>query len=196
MLSPALLKAKFDQGLSYGDYVATGTAAQQERWREAAAGVRLTEAQRGLIGSFFRRINMLVVSGVWCGDCVAQCPMLAAIAAAARPGVIELRLVDRDEHLDLAEPLRICGGLRVPTVLWLNEDFEFVSLLGDRTLSRYRAMAAKRLGAACPLPGAALPSDEVAATLQDWVDETERVHLLLTLSPKLTARHGGGVAGG
>jgi hypothetical protein len=72
----------------------------------------------------------------------------------------------------------------------MSEDFEFVSLLGDRTLSRYRAMAARSLGAACPLPGAPLPDDELAATLSEWVGEFERVQLLLRLSPRLRQKHG------
>jgi Cu/Ag efflux pump CusA len=54
---------------------------------------------------------------------------------------------------------------------FVNEDFEFLSLLGDRTLSRYRAIAARALGASCPLPGARVADDELAATLQDWLDE-------------------------
>lgn len=188
MLSPSFFKYKFDLAVPYDDYVATGTSPQQERWRSAAAGVVLTDVQRALLGAFTRRINILVLSGVWCGDCVQQCPMLAAIAVGAR-GSIDLRFLDRDEHLDLSEPLKICGGLRVPTVVYLNEDHEFVSVLGDRTLSRYRAMAARQFGPACPMPGAALPPDEAAATLQEWVDETERVHLLLRMSPKLRERH-------
>jgi hypothetical protein len=83
----------------------------------------------------------------------------------------------------------ICGGRRVPTVLFLNEDFEFVSILGDRSLTRYRAMAAKQLGASCPLPGAPVPADEIAATRQDWLNEFERVQLVLRLSPKLRERY-------
>jgi thiol-disulfide isomerase/thioredoxin len=189
MVSEDLLAAKFAAGLGYGAYVETGKPQHREAWAAAAARVKLTETQRQLIGSFTRRINILVLSGTWCGDCVAQCPMLAAIAA-ANPERIDLRFLDRDEHVDLAEQVKICGGLRVPTVIYMNEDHEFVSLLGDRTLARYRAMAAKQLGAACPLPGAEVPAEEVAATLQDWVDETERVHLLLRLSPKLRERYG------
>jgi hypothetical protein len=69
------------------------------------------------------------------------------------------------------------------------EDFEFMSLLGDKTLSRLRAKAAKSLGAACPLPGAELPADELAATLQEWLNEVERVHLLLRLSTRLRELH-------
>ncbi|MBZ0171555.1 MAG: hypothetical protein K8E66_04175, partial [Phycisphaerales bacterium] len=75
-------------------------------------------------------------------------------------------------------------------VLFLNEDFDFLSLYGDRSLSRYRALAARQLGASCPLPGAPVDGAEARATCQDWLNELERVHLLCRLSPKLRARHG------
>lgn len=189
MLAPDLLRTKFDQAMEYAAYLATGKPEHREAWAAIDGRVGLTDAQRGLVASFVRRINVLVLSGTWCGDCVAQCPMLRRIAA-ANPGRIDLRFLDRDEHADLAERVRICGGLRVPTVLFLNEDFEFVALLGDRTLARYRALAARQLGPSCPLPGAPIPEDELAATVQDWVDEFERVHLLLRLSTKLRQRHG------
>jgi hypothetical protein len=114
--------------------------------------------------------------------------MLSAIAAACPR--LDLRWLDRDEHRDLSELVKICGGLRVPTVILMNEDFEFLSLLGDRTLSRYRAIAARALGASCPLPGARVADDELAATLQDWVNEVERSHLIARLSPRLRGKHG------
>ena len=86
--------------------------------------------------------------------------------------------------------MRINAGTRVPTVIWCAEDFEFCALLGDRTLARYRAMAARQLGAACPLPGAPVAADEAAATVQGWIDEFERVQLMLRLSPRLRQLHG------
>lgn len=189
MLTPDFLGAKFGAALPYPAYVATGSPEHQEQWRKVQAALELTGDQRRLISAFSRRINVLVLSGTWCGDCSAQCPMLARIAEAA-PGVIDLRFLDRDQNLDLAEAVKICGGLRVPTALFLNEDFDFVSLLGDRTLARYRAAAARKLGPSCPLPGAPESADAVAATVQDWASEFERVHLLLRLSPKLRAKHG------
>jgi hypothetical protein len=86
--------------------------------------------------------------------------------------------------------VKICGGLRVPVVIFMNEDHEFVGLAGDRTLSRYRAVAKRSLGPSCPLPGAPVPPDELAATVADWLAEFERAALLVRLSPKLRARHG------
>lgn len=197
MLAPQFLRSKFEAGLSYADYVAAGTPDQQAMWRATHSRVSLSTNQRSLIASFNRRVNVLVSSGLWCGDCAHQCPMLARIEEAhpakagsdASPG-IRLRFLNRDAHLDLADHVKICGGHRVPTVIFFSEDFEFVSLLGDKTLSRLRAKAAKALGASCPLPGAELPADELASTLQEWIDEHERVHLTLRLSTRLRTLHG------
>jgi thioredoxin-like negative regulator of GroEL len=134
-------------------------------------------------------MNCLVVSGVWCGDCIQQIPLLARIAE-ANPAKVRLRVVDRDEHRDLSGQLRINGGDRVPVVLFLAEDFELCSVFGDRPLSRYRALAARQLGPSCPTGIVLPPADEVAATLQDWLNEVERVQWMLRLSGRLRQKHG------
>lgn len=189
MIRPIELQTHFEAAKPYAAYVVTGTPSQQESWRRIHDQARLTAEQRALVAGFTRRIQVLVLSGTWCGDCVQQCPLLERIAE-ANAGMIDLRFIDRDEHRELADQVMICGGHRVPTVIFMAEDFEFVSLLGDRTLSRYRAIAARQLGPSCPLPGAPVPPEEMAATMQDWVNEFERVHLVLRLSPRLRERHG------
>ncbi len=188
MLTPAFLSTKFGLALSYQAYVATGTPDQQAKWNAARERISLTAPQQAVLRDFTRKINILISSGIWCGDCSAQCPMLAVIGQ-ANPSLIDVRILDRDTHADLAQEVRICGGLRVPTVLFMNEEFDLVCFTGDKTLSRLRAAAARKLGAACALPGAPVPADETAATLQDWVNEVERVHLLVRLSTKLRAKH-------
>lgn len=190
MVTTDMLQRSFNAGLAYAAYVATGSPDQQANWSRFASRVpALRPEQATLLGSFIRRMPVLVISGTWCGDCVQQCPLFPAIAA-GNPGAIDVRFVDRDEHIELSNAVRICGGNRVPTVIFMNEDFEFVSILGDRSLTRYRAIAARSLGVSCPLPGAPVPPDEVAATMQDWINEFERVQLLLRLSAKLRQRHG------
>lgn len=188
MLSTSTLSAAFADGLPYAAYLATGNPDQREKWSAAAARIALTSGQRALVAAFTRRINVIVLSGIWCGDCSSQCPMLAKIEE-ANPKSVGVRFLDRDTHKALAEQVRICGGLRVPTVIFANEEFDFVSILGDKTLARLRAVAARKLGPACPLPGATDPAEEVDATLEDWLNEFERVHLLLRLSTKLRAKH-------
>ena len=51
-------------------------------------------------------------------------------------------------------------------VVFMSEDHEPVSVFGDRTLSRYRAMALERLGPSCPIPNAPIPQDALRATLR------------------------------
>jgi thiol-disulfide isomerase/thioredoxin len=183
------LAGKFASALSYNDYLATGTDEQQRRWTDFYHGVKLTDEQLLVAAGFVRRMNVLVVSGIWCGDCVQQVPLLARIAE-ANPEKIALRIVDRDQHRDLSEQLQINGGDRVPVAMFLAEDFAFCSLFGDRTLSRYRAIALRKLGAACPIAITPPETGEINATLADWLNEFERVQLMLRLSNRLRQLHG------
>lgn len=186
-LDPEQLRGEYEEGDDYQTYLSTdsGRAAQ---WQAIHERVTLDERQTALLGGFTRTMNVLCLSGIWCGDCVAQGPMFDRIAQASER--INLRWLDRDEHRELADAVRINAGLRVPTLIFCSEDFELVSYLGDRTLSRYRAMAAQQVGASCQLPGAEVAEDELSATLQEWINEFERVQLLLRLSPRLRQKHG------
>ena len=187
-MNAAFLADKFSAAIPYHRYVLTGTEEQQRRWKQVMDLARLNDEQRRLVVGFSREMRVLVVSGIWCGDCVQQCPLLERIAE-ANPQRIKLCFVDRDQHRDLSDQLRINGGDRVPVAVFMAEDYEFCSALGDRTLSRYRALARTQLGASCPIAIAPPDRDEMAQTLQDWLNEFERVHLLLRLSPRLRKRH-------
>ena len=181
------LAAAHDAALSYEDYLATDPE-RAERWRDLAPDVRLTPEQTRLVEGFTRRMPVLCISGIWCGDCVRQGPVLQRIAE-ANP-CIDLRFIDRDTLPELVEQVRINDGARVPVTLFMAEDFEPVSVMGDRTLSYYRHMAQKRLEASCPVPGAPTDDSLLDALVADWLDEFERVHLLLRLSGRLRTLHG------
>jgi thiol-disulfide isomerase/thioredoxin len=181
------LGTKYDAGLAWDAYLATDPR-RGDDWRAVYDQARLTPDQQRLVEGFTREMKMLFVSGIWCGDCVQQGPLLQRIADANHR--LSVRYVDRDEQIDLSRQIMINAGLRVPVVIFMAEDFEPVSVFGDRTLARYRALASDRLGGACPLPGAPVADDELRATLQDWLDEVERVHLILRLSGRLRTKHG------
>ena len=186
-IKPDRLQQLHETALTYDDYLALAPE-RAEPWRENDARIQLTDDQRSLLSSFVREMKVIVLSGVWCGDCSSQGPMLAAIAAASP--MIDLRWLDRDADPELAAHLAINAGHRVPTVVFMAEDYESVSVMGDRTLTRYRSMAARNLGASCDIPGVTVPEDEYCDTLQDWLNEFERVQLLLRLSARLRQKHG------
>jgi thiol-disulfide isomerase/thioredoxin len=188
-MNASFLAGKFSAGLSYAEYLKTGTEEQERRWTQVYAAARLTTPQTELLAHFVRDMRILIISGIWCGDCVQQCPLIQKIAE-ANPKKIDLRLIDRDQHRDLIEQLRINAGDRVPVVLFLAEDHELCATFGDRTLNRYRAMAIRQLGAACPTGIVAPDKEEVDATLQDWLDEVERVQLMLRLSSRFRQKYG------
>lgn len=188
MVDVALLKAKFARGLPYADFLATGAAEGLDQpWRERYAQLALDESQQRLVRSFTRRMHVLSLTGNWCGDCALQGAAMQRIAE-ANP-VINLRFLGRNEHADLQVKVKINGGFRVPITFFMAEDFEPVSVFGDRTLSRYRSMARKALGEATPVV-APPPADPVREVLREMLEEIERVHLILRLSTRLRQAHG------
>ena len=179
---------RFASALPYNRYLQTGTEEQQRRWTQVYDLAHLTAAQNQLVGGFERDMKVLVYSGIWCGDCVQQGPLIHRIAE-ANAAKIDLRLIERPMNEELPEDLRINGGSRVPIVLFFSEDWDWCATAGDRTIHRYRALALSRLGPSCPTGIIAPEKDELDATLGDWLNEFERVQLMLRLAPRLRQRY-------
>lgn len=185
----------FAQALPYAEYLAAGPEQHRKRWQtmerqQAPVG----PAQQQRLGQFTRRMNLLCYSGIWCGDCVRQGPILHHLAeaanAAAGAQVVDLRFAERVDASELADELRILGALRVPVTVCLSEDFFEVGRTGDRMLVTYRRKAQRELGAACDVGLVPPPAAEVAAEVEQWLDHLERMQWMLRLSPPLRARHG------
>lgn len=179
----------FRAGLDYPEFLDRfGNQQQRALWDEYYRRVRLNDDQRSLLQSFKRELNVLCLAGTWCGDCVQQCPIFHAFESESP--AITVRFVDRDQDEELKEAFRLCGAARVPQVVFLSEEFEFVGRYGDRTLARYREMAAQQLGASCPTGIVGSDGDPVLDdVVQDWLNEFERIHWMLRLSPRLRQIH-------
>ncbi len=191
LLTPDVLRTKFEQGLPFADFVTRGEPeGHRPPWDQRYGQLELSAEQHALVNSFTREMNVLCISGTWCGDCALQGSAMARVAE-ANPQRIHLRFLLRsDEHADLVVKAQINAGLRVPVTWFMAEDFEPVSRFGDRTLSRYRAMARKQLPPDLANVLAAPPADPVREVLQEVLDEFERVHLLLRLSARLREKYG------
>jgi len=188
MTNASYLSEKFASGLAYGRYLQTGNEEQQRRWTQVYDAAHLSDAQKQIIAGFVREMKILIFSGIWCGDCVQQCPLIYWIAE-ANPGKIDLRFAERPKESELDPQMRINGGSRVPVVVFLSEDNEWCATAGDRTIHRYRALAHARLGPMCPTGIVAPEKDELDATLGDWLNEVERVQLMLRLTPRLRQKY-------
>ncbi len=185
---PPLLKTKFDLAVPYAQFVAMGEpAGHRPPWDQRYEQLQLSPEQHALIAGFTRKINILCLTGTWCGDCALQGSALQRIAE-ANPDHIDLRFILReDAHADIIVKSQINAGFRVPVSWFMAEDFEPVFAFGDRTLSRYRSMARKMLGD--DYVQAPAPTDPVATVLQEMIDTIERVHLLLRLSGRFREKY-------
>jgi thiol-disulfide isomerase/thioredoxin len=180
---------QFAAGLTYDDFLEKhGSPEHRRRWADLHERIALSDAQRALIQSFHREMHVLCLAGAWCGDCVNQCPIFDHIARANER--IQIRYFDRDTHPELAAELKVCGGARVPVVVILSEDGFEVSRFGDRTLAKYRKLAADQFGPACPTGLLPPDGDLLAAVTQEWVDIFERAQLILRTSARLREKHG------
>ena len=188
-LRSELFRRIFRDAVPYPNYVATGNDRERAAWtRTGAALPKLPDDVQIRLDPAGRIVNVLCLSGIWCGDCVRSVPIVARLADAAGASV-DFRLVDRDAIPELRDELRVLGAMRVPIVLFLTEDFHEIGRYGDRPLTVYREKAATELGAACPLPGSA-DGGAVAAETAEWLDVFERMILMARLAPPLRARHG------
>jgi thiol-disulfide isomerase/thioredoxin len=179
----------FDQGLPYEGFLAKyANEEQRRRWNAVHAHVALADEHQALLLSFRREMKVLVVAGTWCGDCVNQCPIFAHFAA--HNEAIRIHFFDRDENPELAKELSICGAPRIPSLLFLSEDGFPCGRGGDRTLSTYRDIAARQLGPSCPT--GITPPDKTLLqnVVQEWLNEFERIQLMLRTSGRLRQLHG------
>jgi len=177
---------KYSAGLTYDEFLARyANPSEKQRWDDFHQQVTLTDEQKTLLNSFTRDMQVLVMAGAWCGDCVNQCPIFDHFARQNER--IQVRYFDRDDNLDLGDALQTCGAARVPAVVFLAEDGAFCGRAGDRTLSKYRQMVSSLAGAAC---STGVPDDLTAAIVQDWLDEFERIQWMLRTSGRLRTKHG------
>ena len=137
---------------------------------------------------FRREMKVLCMAGAWCGDCVSQCPIFTHFEHASSQ--IKVRYLDRDVDQELARELNLCGSPRVPQVVFLSEDGMPVGRYGERTLTKYREMASQLTGAACATGIVNAEDPTFLGVIHDWLNEFERIQLILRLSPRLRQRHG------
>lgn len=182
-----LWRRAFNQASPYSEYLKSGTERQQEKWRDYERRVALSTGELDVLASFRRRMNILVLSGIWCGDCARQGPILAAIGSAS--SLIDVRFLDNQAMPEVRDELRIHGASRVPVAVTLSEDFFEVGRSGDRTLSVYKRKAERELGPACETGIVPPGPEESSVEVGEWVAHFERHQLLLRLSSLLRARH-------
>jgi thiol-disulfide isomerase/thioredoxin len=179
-------KKHYEMALPYEEYLKTAPE-KAKRWLEfEPRAPELTEKQLKRVQGYDREINILIYSGIWCGDCVRQVPIIKKIAEAAGEKV-NFKLIERETSPELMEELRILGATRVPRIVFLTEDYWEIHRSSDRLLPAYRAKAAREIG--MNHDAGVMTPKALEEETEAWVDKFERVLLMTRLSPPLRKRH-------
>ncbi len=115
-----LWRSSFESALGYDAYLEASEDVHAGKWRSMAEKITVPEECASLVAGFERKMNVLVYSGVWCGDCVRQGPMFEKLAQGNDR--IDVRFAERVDDAPLGEELRINGAQKVPVVVFLSED--------------------------------------------------------------------------
>lgn len=184
-----LWRSSFAEAEPYQEYLDNSAPKHRKRWVQMSSRLPELEPSIGArLRGYHRQLNLLLVSGIWCGDCVNQGPIINQLVVGSDED-IKLRVIDRDKIEALRDELRLLGALRVPVLVGLTEDYFEVGRFGDRTLTTYREKAVNEVGASCPIPSDAMDGREFRDLQEQWTDVIERWILMARLSPPLRERH-------
>ncbi|HEX8393206.1 MAG TPA: thioredoxin family protein [Longimicrobium sp.] len=124
------LWAYWEGAFSWDDYLNREVQKNAELWKSLyqRASVPVDAVQRAAeIGGSWR---ILVISEDWCGDAFNTVPVMARLAEAV-PG-IELRVVKRDENLELMDAFLTNGSRSIPVAIVLRHDDTVAGHWGPR----------------------------------------------------------------
>src|SRR6185437_2151794 len=122
------LRDKFDQGLTLAEYIETAQA-NRDPWiaasRRAEAPPSLVERLQSLPPR-----QLLVLAEDWCGDALGTVAPLARLASQVPR--LDLRILARDQHLDVMDAHLTRGARAIPVVIVLDADFQELGWWGSR----------------------------------------------------------------
>lgn len=104
-------------------------------------------------------VNWLVLTEAWCGDAAQNIPILAKIAEVSDN--INLRLLLRDENLEIMDEYLTNGGRAIPKLVVLDEKLNEIATWGPRPFEVQEMVIDNKRNAK-------LPYSEFAKVVQKW----------------------------
>jgi len=156
-------RARFDTGLTYEAYKAQMTR-NRDRLDENERRVDLSKEDLAAFRALPRPVNVLVLAEDWCGDVVANLPVLGRLANDS--GKLEVRIFLRDQNDDIMQRYLNKGQFKsIPVFVFFDVDFRELGHWIERpaAVTEVRAKRRKQIFAAHPEFGSPdAPVDQLA----------------------------------
>lgn len=148
----SIISESLKRGISYGDYrdlsknlvlnnATTGpqqtealinyTKLNDRRMKRWDKTIKVNDLQQQIIASSKRPITLLAITETWCGDAAHVLPVINKVAELNDK--INLKLVLRDENLELIDAYLTNGGRAIPKILFIDDETgEVLNTFGPR----------------------------------------------------------------
>src|SRR5204863_391837 len=114
-------RARFDQGMTYDDFKAQMTR-NRERVEENERRVDISPNDLAAFRGLPKPIHTLVLAEDWCGDVIANLPVLARLAQES--GKLDVRVFLRDQNDDIMQGHLNQGQYKsIPVFVFFDGDF-------------------------------------------------------------------------
>ncbi len=135
-------RERFEQGMTYEEYKAQMTR-NRERLEANEQSLQLSQDDLAPFKGLSQPLNVLVLAEDWCGDVIANLPILGRLAQES--GKLNVRIFLRDQNLDIMDQYLNQGTHRsIPTFVFFDQDFNQVGLWIERPDSVTELRAQKR----------------------------------------------------
>ena len=139
-------KSYFEKGISYSQYFentekeslearkegnAVYVPQNLQRMKRIAKTLRLNEDIIQAVKELTHKANWLVISEHWCGDASQSLPVLNALVQLS-DGKIDLKIVYRDENLELMDAHLTGTSRSIPKLIQLDSHFNITGIWGPR----------------------------------------------------------------
>jgi hypothetical protein len=143
-------RARWDKGISYDEFKAAMTR-NQERFAENESRVALDPETVRTFKSLPKPLRVLVLAEDWCGDVIANLPILGRLDKEVP--ALDVRIFYRDQNLDLMERWLNQGKYQsIPVFVFFDENFRELGHWIERpaSVTERRAAERKKIFAAHP----------------------------------------------
>ena len=143
-------RARWDKGITYDEFKAAMTR-NQERFAENESRVALDPETVRTFKSLPKPLRVLVLAEDWCGDVVANLPVLGRLAKEVP--TLDARIFYRDQNPDLMERWLNEGKYQsIPVFVFFDENFRELGHWIERpaSVTERRAAERKKIFAAHP----------------------------------------------
>jgi hypothetical protein len=158
----AVTREQFESGMTYDAYKAQMTR-NQERFLENEKKIKIGAADLEAFKKLPKTVKVLVIAEDWCGDVIANVPILGKLAQES--GKLDVRVVLRDQSNLIDSYLNKGQFKSIPVFVFLDENFNELGAFFERpeSVTAKRAEQRKQIFAENPDLGSPdTPADQMS----------------------------------